>query len=302
MNFHYLKHEQIDKAKWDECIENSFNHLPYAYSWYLDCVSPGWHAFADEKYDFVFPLTLRRKAGISYLFQPYFTQQLGLFSKKKFSSSDLKEFLKVISEKFLFVEINLNTACIFSDDNLKKKLTHHLSLKKSYDEISKTFNENARRNIRKSEKNNFILQATEDSKTLIKIFRNETGKKTSLKPQDYKLLDNLIQTAIKNGKGKIFNVLSENKKTVSGMLLVESETMLINLFNCGYSEEKKKGAMYFLFNEVIKMNADSGKIFDFEGSEIPEVARFYKGFGGMPVFYPSFRLNQLHWSLKWLKK
>lgn len=92
MNIRYLKHNEIDKIKWDHTIKNSFNHLPYAYSWYLDCVCPNWHALVTENYEFVFPITLRRKAGVKYLYQPYFTQQLGLFSVEEFSSSELKIF------------------------------------------------------------------------------------------------------------------------------------------------------------------------------------------------------------------
>ena len=50
------------------------------------------------------------------------------------------------------------------------------------------------------------------------------------------------------------------------------------------------------------MNSASEKLFDFEGSEISEVAKFYKGFGSEPVYYPTLKSNRLHWSLKWIKK
>ncbi|MEI7803415.1 MAG: hypothetical protein WCI97_12250, partial [Bacteroidota bacterium] len=93
MKPHYLKHAEIDKTKWDHCVKNSINHLPYCYSWYLDVVSPGWEALISGAYKYIFPLTHRRKARINYLYQPYFTQQLGLFSSKKFSQKILNEFL-----------------------------------------------------------------------------------------------------------------------------------------------------------------------------------------------------------------
>ena len=105
----YLKHTEIDKVKWDDCVLNSQNHLPYCYSWYLDIVSPGWDALISNDYEFIFPLTHRRKAGINYLFQPYFTQQLGLFSKNAFEQKTVTAFLSAIPEHFKFIEINLNT-------------------------------------------------------------------------------------------------------------------------------------------------------------------------------------------------
>ncbi len=302
MNIRYLKHNEIDKIKWDHTIKNSFNHLPYAYSWYLDCVCPNWHALVTENYEFVFPITLRRKAGVKYLYQPYFTQQLGLFSVEEFSSSELKNFLRIAGAKFRFIEINLNASCLFLEMRSETRITHHLELSISYDNIFKSFNENTRRNIRKADKNNFTLIQNNDSNTLIKIFASETGKKTNLKSKDYLLLELLIHQAIKKRTGKIFHVINNDGIPCAGMFLLDSKKIMINLFNCATTESKNLGAMYFLFNELIKMHSNSDMIFDFEGSEIPEVARFYKGFGGAVVRYPYYRRNHLHWSLKWLKQ
>jgi hypothetical protein len=77
----YLKHTEIDKALWDECIAQSVNRRVYAFSWYLDIVCPGWDALVGDNYMHVFPLTHRRKWGVGYLYQPFFAQQLGLFSR-----------------------------------------------------------------------------------------------------------------------------------------------------------------------------------------------------------------------------
>jgi hypothetical protein len=64
-------------------IARSFNGIVYAYSWYLDIVSPGWDALVKDDYKSVMPLTWRKKYGIKYLYQPFFTQQLGVFSSDK---------------------------------------------------------------------------------------------------------------------------------------------------------------------------------------------------------------------------
>ena len=74
----YLSHDEIDKPQWDACIEGSVNSLPYAASWWLDVVSPGWEALVSEDYRSVMPLTWHKKLGVYYLYQPYLTQQLGI--------------------------------------------------------------------------------------------------------------------------------------------------------------------------------------------------------------------------------
>lgn len=78
----YLTHNQIDKQRWDDCIKQSPNGNVYALSWYLDIVHPRWEALVEDDYVSVMPLTGNRKCGISYPFQPFFVQQLGVFSKE----------------------------------------------------------------------------------------------------------------------------------------------------------------------------------------------------------------------------
>jgi hypothetical protein len=112
----YIRHREIDKLKWDACIQRSVNGIIYGYSWYLDIVAEGWEALVEENYESVMPLICRKKFGIRYLFQPFFTQQLGVFSSNKFTEEKIKEFISAIPQKFSFFEINLNTFNKFSSN------------------------------------------------------------------------------------------------------------------------------------------------------------------------------------------
>src|SRR5258708_37472695 len=106
----YLEHKSIDKKKWDDCIANSSNGMVYGSSWFLDIVSPGWNALIDDDYNAVMPLTWRKKYGFHYLHQPFFTQQLGIFSiEKKIPDRTANEFLKAIPGRYRFIEIQLNS-------------------------------------------------------------------------------------------------------------------------------------------------------------------------------------------------
>ena len=137
-------------------LADSKQDLIYAHSWYLDIVAPNWEALVEDDYVSIFPLTCRKKFGISYLFQPYFTQQLGLFSTgDEKSESKLGIFLNEIPEKFRLIEIQLNTgSSITHADGFKinKRKTHHLDLSSSHENIRKNYSENLIRNIKKAEK------------------------------------------------------------------------------------------------------------------------------------------------------
>ena len=60
----YLKHNEIDKKKWNDCIDHSVNNLIYSYSWYLDIVCPNWNALLEDDYTSIMPLTAGKKYGI----------------------------------------------------------------------------------------------------------------------------------------------------------------------------------------------------------------------------------------------
>ncbi len=146
----YLTYNEIDKTRWDDCISNAFNGIIYAYSWYLDIVCPSWDALVEDDYERVFPLTNGKKSGINYLFQPFFTQQLGVFSKSKLNEKNIENFIENIPHKYKFAEINLNTFNKISDEkyHLIPNLTHELDLIPPYEATYNHYSENTKRNIR----------------------------------------------------------------------------------------------------------------------------------------------------------
>ena len=84
----FLQHREIDKVKWDQRLETALTSRIYAYSWYLDVVSPNWCALIEDDYESIFPIPIQKRIGIFYISQPLFTQQLGLFSSKDSNSVD----------------------------------------------------------------------------------------------------------------------------------------------------------------------------------------------------------------------
>jgi len=60
-------------------------------------------------------------------------------------------------------------------------------------------------------------------------------------------------------------------------------------------------ANYFFIDQMIQKFADSEKIFDFEGSELPNVAAFFKRFGPEREEYVHLTINNLPWFLRYFK-
>ena len=296
----YLLHTQIDKQKWDQCISNSFNGIIYAYSWYLDTVCTGWEALVENDYERVFPLTGRKKAGINYLFQPIFSQQLGVFSINKLNEDIIEEFIAKIPEKFLFAEINLNT---FNKINSNKHtaypyLTHELDLIPSYEKIYFNYSENTKRNIKQAEKSDLSLTNNITAESIIHLFRKNKGKDIkTLNDKDFLVFQKLINICLLKKIAHIRGVLTNEKKLCAGAIFVETHKKVIFLFSATNNDAKASGAMSFLINAFIKENAQHNLTLDFEGSNNPNLARFYKSFGSKECNYYHYKKNNLPWLL-----
>ena len=76
------------------------------------------------------------------------------------------------------------------------------------------------------------------------------------------------------------------------------------IFSAVSEAGKKCGAMHFAIDHFLKLAVDmyQGYTFDFEGSNQPALARFYKSFGSQKKIYLQVKRNKLPQPLKWIKR
>lgn len=119
-----LKHSEIDFLKWDTTILKSTIPFVFAQSYYLNATCPNWEALIIGDYESVFPLTQNIKFGISYLYQPPFTPQLGVYGK---INTQIEEtFFNYLSSHYKFIDIELNASNTFiSKEHSKKNNLFH---------------------------------------------------------------------------------------------------------------------------------------------------------------------------------
>lgn len=302
----YFQHQNIDLNKWDECISQC-THLTYPLSWYLNCVSPNWHAFIleqDNQYLAVFPICTQKKKGINYAFQPYFTQQLGYFSITP-SSQEFTNFLKCLNQTFLHFDINLsiNNRNIFPKNNTSF-LTHEnetclLNLNQEYELIYKKYNSNRKRDIKKAKKNNLVCSTSDDIDSLIQIFKDTKGQEVSeLKDIHYNNLKKIFKEGQRKEQAKIFVTQNENDEILSGGLFLFSKTQITFLFGCTSMLGKRNGSMTFLMDFVIQKHSKTPYLFDFEGSNISSISHYYQSFGAQPYKYLTIRDKKIYFLLE----
>ncbi len=277
----------------------------YAYSWYLDIVCDNWDALVEGDYETVMPITAKEKYKIKYLYQPFFTQQLGVFSTKVLSNEKVEQFLTSIPKEFKFIDICLNKFNKVEKSNfsIKKNVTYELDLIEQYEKLHKNFSTNTKRNIRKAIKNEIKVSKGLPPNELIKLFRENRGKTvTAFKEEDYNNLRKIIAQSLRYNIGEIFTAYTKENNLCAAAFFIVANNKSIFLFSGLSDEGKDYGAMFLVISEYIKTHSELNLTLDFEGSNDENLARFYKGFGSQKFNYLSLKKNKLPWYIKLLKR
>jgi hypothetical protein len=292
----FVKYKDIDKSRWDDSIDKAFNGNIYGYSWYLDIVCPLWNALVEEDYKAVCPLPSGRKYLIKYIYQPFFTQQLGIFSLNHLTDEVVKEFIDHIPPGYKYVDINLNSLNKTDKLNCRihKSLNHELDLIFPYETLAGNYSENTTRNLKRAMQSNISVSAKVFPEDVIRLFRRNRGEGLKhLGDKEYKMLLQLIYTCIHKGIAEVAGAYSEQNELCAGAVFIKSHQKAIFLFSAVSESGRNNGSMTKIIDQFIRQNASSQLTLDFEGSNDPNLARFYKSFGAKALTYPRITLTRL---------
>lgn len=293
----YLIHSEIDKKKWDNCIRQSFNGNVYVCSWYLDLVHEGWDALVEDDYQRVMPLTLKKKFGITYYYQPFFTQQFGVFSINILNSDIIEKFINNIPSHVKLIDVNFNSFNNFVDGKYSIIINNNylLDLINEYPKTASKYSNNIKRNLKKGLKSNLVFMKGVKPESVISLFRSNKGADINKwTDSNYIVLHRIMYGAIHKGMGTIYGVYSEHNELCAAAFFLKNDYRLIFLFSGTNEFARKNGAMTFLIDNVIRKYSSGSKILDFEGSNNQNLARFYKGFGAKKTTYTRLRINRLN--------
>jgi len=301
LKIYFLKRKEIQVEKWDRVISESPAETIYPYSWYLDAVTEKWSAFVVDDYRFVMPVVWKKKAGMKYIYQPFYTQQLGVFSREYVDPDLIKRMLRILYRKYRFAGINFNTKNLLGEDGpitVDDKSNYVMTLNQEYETLYNGFSTNAKRNIRKSIEVADNIELKLPVEELVSLKReNDVIPRSN---DDYRWMAKLFDTIHAKGAGKIYATRSGSEITAAAFFAF-SKTRAIYLLSASSEKGKEQRGMFRIVDSFIKDHAGSGIILDFEGSNIPSVARFFNGFGAQAEIYQSVSFSRLPSTLTKLK-
>ncbi len=300
----FLKSTAIDRDKWDRCIANSPFGIAYAYSWFLDRICGHWDALIWGDYLYVMPLVSNSKFGFSYVYQPFFTQQLGIFSNFPPEPAIVNQFLHAIPKNFRLTDMNLNIGNIptVANFDVKQRVTHHLYLQSGL-QLRANYNTNTRRNIQKAIQHKIYISPVYDLLQFLSFTqKNLSQKSPEIKGKHYAALQKIVSYALYHQLGEIYGAWDAGNNLVAAAFFLTTNQKSIYLAASSNEFGTGQSAMFLLIDTFIQANAGKNLVLDFEGSLIPGVARFYSGFGARPQTYYSVHQNNLPQILRYIKR
>lgn len=298
----YIENKDIDYEKWDSCIQTAMNENIYAQSYYLDLACEDWHALVENNYESVMPLCVKNRMGISYIIQPPFSQQHGVFSSRPITEEKIKEFLQQIPQSYRFINIHLNADNPIQQQKSIAVLPHknlYVNLRQKIETIRKSYSTNHKRNIKKAAKNNLSILLNQKPDDLITLYLQGNGKRyPALTENEIYILKRLIYSSIYRGQGISMGVYSPNNTLCAGCFLLFSKRNIFFIFS-GYNEAGRQySAMHFMIDAILEKFSLQDYTFQFEGSDNPSLYRFYKGFGAIEEIYRQVKMMRFPLLLK----
>ena len=299
----YIKRKDLEVEKYDACIENSIQSRVYAFSWYLDIVANNWDVLVLDDYKAVMPIPWKKKYFIKYVHPPLWLLELGVFSLD--AKVNFQTFFKTLSHTFRFVESRLNTdsESFTNSGFLESKQMQVVSLEQCYDTVFNTYRKDRKKDLAKANKLDLTEKWKDSALNLITLFKNNVGKRTpNILEPDYVILKKLIATCIEKRVGEVLSIYDNNDHLVaSGFFLKHKKTVTILVSSTDF-KNRKNGANTFLIDRAIFKYEKNFNIFNFGGSSMPSVAKYFLSFGGNSLKYQQIKLNKLPFLFKLFKK
>ncbi len=241
-----------------------------------------------------------KKYNIPYIIPPPFTPHNGLIFLKQAKAvnkiySELKEIEEQIEKYFSQHEKNALIKLVFSHNykdmqvfiwkqwEVSPAYTYLLPLNSSADALFSNLSSEKRKSIRKAEKDGIKIIRTNDYKLIFELVKSTYARKEK-KINNYYL--NKILTEFASDDNSFAYVAFNNATPIAGTFCLFDKTNAYYLFGGIDEQHAHHGAgVSCMWNSILHAKQLGLKNFDFEGSMVPDIERYFRDFGGEKTVY-----------------
>lgn len=288
----FYQHDEVDKTKWNRCVETSPAATLFADYDFLSVANPDWAALVMDDYAAVMPLPWREKYGFRYVYNPFYCSRSGIYSDGRIPSDLAGAFINAIPKSFVTIDLCLNEGipvdCAIPANSVQ--VSHRLPLNQPYEALVHGFSSNHKRNVRSSHSFGTQLDTGLDVSEVVALFRGSRrgqDKSVRMQERDYRIFAQMCDFARQRAALEVWGAHDPDGTLLAGAVFLHDHQRLW-FWASGRNEEfADRRAMFFLMDECIRKYAGQPLVLDFNGSRTESVARFYAGFGAERYTYPA---------------
>lgn len=292
-----------NKQKYRSHCETEKTIPIFSQAWWLDATSgEEWDVCLVENDNRILasmPYVTKKHYGFVELSQPPLTQKLGPWLKPSIAknSKALRQQKKLmnglISQLPGYHYFNQNwhhsyrnwLPFYWNDFSQTTRVTYRIPNLEDPEKIWKGFQSNIRGDIKKSLKLDIRLKQDPTIDEFIELNSKVFARQDKPIPYSEELVRKIDTACIKNKCSKIFLAVDTEGQNHAAVYLIWDQDSAYYLMGGGDPDLRTSGATSFCIWEAIKFSAQVTESFDFEGSMIEPVERFFRAFGADQVFY-----------------
>lgn len=287
MNIQLVKHQDLDKQKWDSCVHYATRGNVYGYWWYLTNTVKEWDALVEGDYESVFPLF---PLDGSILTSPDTIKEIGIYSINVLSMARVKAFLEAIPKSYQQYNFMLNGGVNWPTDfGVQPKIVynHQLLLNEDYDTLEKNYLPVVEEKMDLARENCLILNSNLKPEKVADFYRIHTRDKTININHNFHAYQRIMYNALHRGNGFASGVMNKKQEYLACGFFIFSHGKIMRLISNVSPRGIEMGANTLLFDMLIRGNAGRPVLLDF--NSFTENS-FAKNFGAKSV--PQYRVER----------
>ena len=258
----------------------------YLRDWWLDAVcGEKWEVIASEgKSPVFFAFPYKKKYGLRLISMPLLTLGLGPVGKDGLTSfsEELMSQLPPFDLLDLFLLSGVDAEV--KGWKVQTRYTYRVNDLGNAEKLFASFASSTRQQIRKAEKRVKVVES-EDAELLYRMVSLTFRRQSKKAPYTLPFVKAIVGACALRGCGRIL-VAKDQLGEVHGACFVAWDDTTAYYVMGGADPKLRSSAAYSLLMwEAIKVAGLHAKIFDFCGSSIPSIARFFEGYAAKRVAY-----------------
>ena len=292
------------KKKYSELCDNECIPIFQQPFWLNATTGDSWDVAIVEKGGQIIgamPYTITRRFGsLVYLGQPSLTQHLGpwirpstgKYAKQLGREKEVMQNLIDQLPTYHSFQQNWSYECqnwlpfFWRGFQQTTRYTYVLENLADLEIVFSEFQDKVRTDIRKAQgRNNLVVDSEAPLDDFIELNRKVFQRQSLDMVDDESFIQQLVEAAGQHQSVKWFVAYDDQQRAHAGVLIVWDEHSAYYLMGGGDPELRNSGATSLCMWEAIKFASTVTKKFDFEGSMIEPVERFFRGFGAVQKPY-----------------